>query len=107
MWERAQPRGRAILLRVRSAPSRVAAFQLNWQRGHTEVWWTPRCFPPLSQVPRDFDFGDAGLLLRSTKLDGSGEVATFRRGRLGRKNGYLCFFSSTFWLPSAGRWLVV
>jgi hypothetical protein len=84
---------------------RGGGFTVSWQKGYTKVWWLPRYFPPMAQVPSDFDFGDAGLLVRSTKLDGSSDTAMYRWGGLGKNNGY--FFNSTFWLPSAGRWLVV
>jgi hypothetical protein len=80
-----------------------ASFRTHWQQGHTKVWWAPRYLA--DRTPRDL--ADGGLLIRGTRLDGSGGT-TYRYGGLVRSiPSGIGFFNSGVWVPSAGRWMLV
>jgi hypothetical protein len=80
------------------------SFRTHWQQGHTKVWWAPRYLA--DRTPRDL--ADGGLVIRGTRLDGSGESTTYRYGGLVRSiPSGIGFFNSGVWVPSAGRWMLV
>ena len=78
-------------------------FRTSWHEGHTKVWWAPRHLADTQ--PRDV--GENGLLVRSRRLDVPSKTALYRSGGIVRSMNGVGFFNSGFWLPSAGRWMVV